>query len=218
MREVIVAVAAFLIFFTMLYKGIKKFWSNPKQIDAGASAREVPFALDGSSSEVTPSTPPSNDGGTSVVVRPPAPPTQLALTPREVRALSIRDRLETGLCLYCDKHASRSLPQVKLIRPLLDPLWRRLNVVPVNKWKIVTDVGVDAPFAVCDPHQEIARSHLEEYMAQNTAAYAGSVVRQRGEMFEFVEHGLDEVMDQEALRIRRKRPNAPTVAVLRTGT
>jgi len=205
--EAVLATAAFIITTLILYKTVKRwFWNRPApQHDVGVSSNAAPFALGDASSEATPSTLPSNDGAPSVVRLMTGP----ALTPREVRATAIRERCELGLCLYCDRHACRALPEVRLIKPLLDPLWRRLNVVPVNKWKIVTDVGVDAPYKVCDAHSATARSHLEQRMAENSVSYAKFVVQQRDEMFEFVEFALDEIMLQDSDRIRRKRPEKP---------
>lgn len=206
--EAVLATVAFIFVAMIMYKIIKRwFWNNEPRHDVGVSANSTPFALGESSSEATPSTPPSNDGAQPVVRL----MTGTALTPREVRAGAIRERCEQGLCLYCDRNASRALPEVRLIKPLLDPLWRRLNVVPVNKWKIVTDVGVDAPYKVCDAHSATARSHLEQRMAENSVAYAKFVVQQRDEMFEFVEFALDEIMLQDSDRIRRKRPEKPVI-------
>lgn len=215
--EIVLATIAFMGFLLLLFKAAQMFWH--RRLDRRVrevSPRDTPFELDASTSEVTASTPPSNDGA-AIVVRPTPTTTSQQLTVREVRATAVRDRAESGLCLYCDRTACRSIPQVKLIKPLLDPLWRRLNVVPVNKWKIVTTPPVDVPFLVCESHQATARGHLEQRMAENNVAYAKFVVQQRDDMFELVEYGLDEIMLQDSDRIRRKRPEKP-VALRAVGT
>ena len=144
----------------------------------------------------TESTPPSSDGAQSAV---------RCGSRREQRAVELYERAETGLCLYCDKHASHQVPEVRLIRSALDPLYRRLNVVPVNRWAIVLHHSVDDPFLLCEAHHAIARSHLERRMADNQVEYAAFVEKQRHAMYAYTTYELDERMLSDAQQIRRGR-------------
>lgn len=142
-----------------------------------------------------------------------------AVTPREQRQEEVRARRDTGLCLYCDKLAAFATPQLVLIRPLLDPLYRRLNVVPVNRWKIVLEPSTEAPHDVCTTHQAIARSHLERKVAENQVDYATFVERQRHEMYAYETYALDERMLDDANEVKRgKKQRKPTeVATVQRG-
>jgi hypothetical protein len=174
-----------------------------------AALANLPFDSTPASSEAIESTPPSFDG-VKVVAR------SGGLTPREQRQEDIRIRYETRMCLYCDKTASHVIPQLKQIRPVLDPLYRYLNVVPVNRWKIEVDLGIEAARPLCETHHSIARSHLERRVAENQVDYAAFVERQRHEMYEFEAHALDERMLDDANTVKRgkKQKKAADVAAI----
>lgn len=152
------------------------------------------------------STPPSSDG-VKLAVR------SGGLTPREQRQEDIRIRHETRLCLYCDKPASHVIPKLRQIRPVLDPLYRYLNVVPINRWKIEVEQLSDQARPLCETHHSIARSHLERKVAENQVDYAGFVERQRHEMYEFVEYALDERMLDDANAVKRGKKQKKTAEV-----
>jgi hypothetical protein len=156
----------------------------------------LPFEETPALSVAADSTPPSSDG-VKVAAR------SGGTTPREQRQEDIRIRHETGLCLYCDKTASHVIPLLRQIRPVLDPLYRYLNVVPVNRWKIDVDLTSDQARPLCETHHSIARSHLERKIAENQVDYATFVERQRHEMYEFVEFALDERMLDDANAVKR---------------
>jgi hypothetical protein len=139
---------------------------------------------------------------------PPAPTPRgpAALSPREQRAEQARARRETGACLYCSLPASRATPRLVPVRPLLDPLYRRLGAVPVNRWRLELEPGTDAPIDVCEAHQSLARAHLERRVAEVQVEYAAFVERQRAQLYEFGAYGLDERMAREASDTRRGRP------------
>ena len=142
------------------------------------------------------------------LVRDSSPPViEGSKAPRERRQDEIKFRRDTKMCLYCDKPADHVVPQLKQLQPLLDPLYRYLNVVPVNRWKIELEPGIEVPQDVCRVHHAIARSHLERKIAENQVDYASFVERQRHEMYEFVEYSLDERMLDDANTIKRgKKP------------
>lgn len=166
----------------------------------GARALPPPPVLAEDSSEATASTPPSSDGARSVA---------RAGTPREQRILEINERSYTGMCLYCEKHASRQIPQLKLIRSTFDRIQLRVNLVPINRWAIELHPDVSIPHLLCEQHHAIARSHLERRIAENQVDYASFVERQRHEMYEYVTFGLDERMAADVNVIKRgRRPKA----------
>ena len=151
--------------------------------------------VEGASFEAIESTPPFSDG-VRVVARSTA-------TPREQRQEEIHQRQDTGLCLYCDKRAAFSIPLLKQIRPVLDPVYRYLNVVPVHRWKIEITPTSESVAELCEVHHAIARSHLERRIAENQVDYAGFVERQRHEMYEFEVYALDERMLDDANTVKR---------------
>jgi hypothetical protein len=198
----IAVVASFLLFATVMRR------RSARKIEAAMVA--IPFAGTRASSGARESTPPSSDGAKSVA---------RAITPREQRQEEIRARRDTSMCLYCDKQASFATPQLVLIRPLLDPLYRRLNVVPVNRWKIVLEPDTEALHDVCTTHQAIARSHLERKVAENQVDYAAFVERQRFEMYSYETYELDERMldDANVARRGKKQKKGADVMPLQRG-
>lgn len=157
----------------------------------GARALPPPPVRAEDSSAATESTPPSSDGAKSV-----------ALSPRELRLRKIEERDETGLCLYCGETASRQVPQVRLVLPWFDRLYRKFNRVPNNEWEIDVHPDVRFPHRLCEQHQPMARGYLEGYIAEEQSSYARFVEKQRLAMYEFVSHGLDEKMLNDANTIR----------------
>jgi len=123
-------------------------------------------------------------------------------TPREERVRAIEDREQTGLCLYCDRPATRQVPQVMLVLSWFDRLYRKMNRVPANEWEIDVHPDVRVPHLLCDQHQPIARSHIEGYIADESASYARFVEKQRRDMYEFTAHALDERMLADATAIK----------------
>lgn len=123
-------------------------------------------------------------------------------TPRERRFREIEDREQTGLCLYCDRPATRQVPQVQLVLSWFDRLYRKFNRVPANEWVIDVHPDLRFPHLLCEQHQPIARSYLEGVIAEEQAAYAHFVEKQRRDMYEFVSHGLDERMVADANAIK----------------
>lgn len=146
------------------------------------------------SSEAIESTPHSFDGARSGPQR--------TATSRDVRAMQIEARARTCLCLYCDRPASRQVPQLRLIRPTFDALYRWANVVPINRWKLELEPDISVPHLVCEQHHAIARSHLEARIAKSQVEYAAFVEGQRDALYEFESYALDERMARDAERIR----------------
>lgn len=164
-----------------------------------------PFAIEPTVSEALESTPPFSDG---------VKPAAKAGTPRETRTLEIAERVQTGQCLYCERPASRQLPQVRQIRSFLDPLHRWLNWVAFNRYAIELQPPIEVPHSVCEQHHAIARSHIERHLADNQSDYAAAVERKHYEMYEFTNYALDERMLADANQVRRgKRPKAPMAEV-----
>lgn len=167
------------------------------------AAEPLPLAQGDSSSGPTESTSPSSDGA-KANGRSGGP------VSREQRACDREQRYETGLCLYCDKNATQPLPNIVLLRSAFDWVYRRLNVVPMNRWKVVLDAGLfdeAPPKLVCPNHATIARSHLERHLAETQVDYARFVENQRDELLEYTEYGMDERMLADAIRIRRGKPS-----------
>lgn len=144
-------------------------------------------------SEATASTPPSFEGARSAAH---------SGTPRERRLREIEEREQTGLCLYCDRPATRQVPQVRLVLSIFDWLYRKMNRVPANEWQIDVHPDVRFPHLLCDQHQPIARSYLEGFVADEQSGYARFVEKQRVSMYTYVSHGLDEKMVNDADTIR----------------
>lgn len=179
------------------------------------AAEPAPFAEGDGSSAQAESTPPSSDGVKSVG-RSGGP------VSREQRALDREQRALSGVCLYCEKPATKPVPRIVLLRSAFDWVYRRLNVVPMNRWKVALGPGLFAdPWEtdVCPDHSEIARSHLERHIAETQLDYARFVENQRDELLEFTEYGMDERMLADANRIRRgkpsKRAEAASVGIVR---
>lgn len=97
------------------------------------------------------------------------------------------------------------MPQLQLIRPVLDPLYRYLNVVPVNRWKIEVTLDITVPLDLCEAHHAIARGHLERRMAETQLEYAHFTEKQRHEIYEFEAYALDERMLEDANAIKRNK-------------
>lgn len=159
----------------------------------GARALPPPPVQAEDFSEATASTPPSFEGARSAA---------RAGTPREQRILDIEEREQTGRCLYCERPATRQVPQVMLVLSLFDRLYRKMNRVPANEWVIEVHPDVRHPHLLCDQHQPIARSYLEGHIAEEQASYAHYVEKQRRDMYEYISHGLDEKMLADANAIR----------------
>lgn len=204
MNYMMIGVFAFLITGSvgMFYATVRK---TKKEKEAAPAT--PPFDSTGNFFETKENTPPSSDGARSVV----RPTTQ-----REQRLDEIKARRETGLCLYCDKRATHVVPQITLLRPLLDPLYRRLNVVPVNHWAIDIAPGIEIPHDICGNHHAISRGHLERRIAENQVDYAAFVERQRHEMYEYEVYALDERMLDDANTVKRgkKQKKVAEVALL----
>jgi hypothetical protein len=149
------------------------------------------------SSEASESVTPSSDGVKPVAPRPG--------TPREKRREEILARQQTRACLYCEKRARFAMPQLHLIRPLLDPLYRYLNVVPVNRWQIEVTLDITVPLDLCEAHHAIARGHLERRLTELQLEYATFTERQRHEIYEFEAYALDERMLDDATAIKRNK-------------
>lgn len=164
-----------------------------------------PFLPEPTVSETGESTSASFDGVKSVAK---------AGTSRELRTLEIHERVQTGLCLYCERPASRQVPQVRQIRSVLDPLHRWLNWVAFNRYAIDLEPPIEIPHSVCEQHHSIARSHIERHLADNQSDYAAAVERKHNEMYEFTNYSLDERMLADANQVRRgKRPKTPLAEV-----
>ena len=134
----------------------------------------------------------------------------LSKTPREQRELAIVTRVTECLCRYCDSKAIKQMPVLELINSPLDWLYRYLNVVPIARWRIVIQRGIDFPFELCAKHQEIARGHLERKIAENQVDYATFVERLRNEMYEYERFALDEKMREE-LEVIKKGKSKKTI-------
>lgn len=194
--EVVLAVAA-LFMAVALYKIARDRQAQRHGVEG--PAREAPFALDDNSSGASDSTPPSYVGATSA-----ARPTTTA---RERRAQEIRERAASGACLYCERDALRAVPQLDQPRSFLDPIHRRLNVVPVQRWVINLTPDVSVPLLVCERHQATARGHLDKKLADYSVARAAFDEAQRDDIYDFVEYGLDERMLEDVQRAKKKNTN-----------
>lgn len=152
-------------------------------------------------------------------------------TRRELRPLEIAERAQTGLCLYCGDHASHQVPQLRLVRSLFDPLYRWLNVVPMNRWAIELHADISVPFLLCTQHHAIARSHIERLITETRLDYALFAENHHRALYEFVSFGLDERMNADAIvirnhggeadnrpkRSRKKREDVPPPRLVKTG-
>lgn len=132
---------------------------------------------------------------------------RIVATPREQRAVALRDRERSGLCRYCEQRATHQVPRLRQVQSLLDPLYRWLGVVPVARWRIEVQAALDEgiPEVLCEMHAGSARSHVERYVAECSVDYAGFVERQRRELEEFAVYALDERMSDDAAAIRSRR-------------
>ncbi len=194
--------------FALIYKLAKR---QHARHGAGGPTRDGPFSLEVDTPAASDSTPPSSPGGL-----PAARPTTTA---RERRALEIATRAESGACLYCEREAMRAIPQLTQPRSLLDPLHRRLNVPPIQRWVINLTPDVSVPLLVCEVHQATARGHFDKKLAENTVARAAFDEAQREEMYDFIEYGLDERMNEDVQRAKKKQINGPRLtAVPRANT
>jgi hypothetical protein len=169
-------------------------WAARARRKEAAAMTNPPFTQVLEISEAPESTPPISDGVRSVA---------RGTTPREVRQEEMRLRRATGLCLYCEKRANSQTPHLTLIRSPFDPIYRYLNVVPVNRWKIDVALVSESSPDLCETHAAIARSHLERRIAENQVDYASFVERQRNEMYEFERYALDERMLDDANAAKR---------------
>jgi len=135
------------------------------------------------------------------------------LSEREQRDVDIRARYETGCCLYCDRSATHARPRVKLVTSLLDPLYRRLGVVPRDQYQLEVHSRTESDIQLCEDHHVIARSRLECKLAEISGAFAQHVIRERDGMIRFQRYEVDEDMKNEAETTRRGKPQ---VSVLRS--
>lgn len=191
---------AAIALFGLLFRAAKR--RHDQAAGSGGPSREGPFVGPGdTSSAATESTPPSLPGA-STFARP-------TTTTRERRALEILERAASGACLYCERDALRAIPQLDQPRSILDPIHRRLNVVPVQRWVINLTPDVSVPLRVCEVHQATARGHLDKKLADYAAARAAFDEAQRDEIYDFIEYGLDERMNEDVQKAKKKSANGP---------
>lgn len=103
-------------------------------------------------------------------------------------------------CRYCGKPGGFPVPQMMLVRPMADWMYRRLGVVPLRRWRVEVNPGVEAPTHLCEVHQEMARGHLERRLAESHVEYAAFCEKQILDMHDFAESGLDALMKKNAKR------------------
>lgn len=92
------------------------------------------------------------------------------------------------------------MPQLRLVRPLFDGVYRKLGVVPLRRWYLDLTPPVDAPTHLCEVHQTMARGHLERELAQSHVEYAEFCDRQLQHIVRYADVGLDERMKEDAKR------------------
>lgn len=127
-------------------------------------------------------------------------------TPREARTDEIRNRLATGLCLYCSDPAYAPLPTCRPVRPFFEGLLRYLNATPNARWAVQTERDADVPLAVCMKHHEQLVGLFEGAIAEERIASARFATEQRLALFAFEMHGADEAMRAAMQAIRTWRP------------
>ena len=109
----------------------------------------------------------------------------ITLTGRERMDAEIKDRLDTGHCLFCDDRAVMQMPTFHPQRSPLDGLYRMLNVVPLDRYKILIQRGIEIPAAACEKHHERIRGLFEKRIAKVSMETADFFDSQRLNLYVF---------------------------------
>lgn len=127
-------------------------------------------------------------------------------TGRDALELKIKTRAQTGMCLFCDEHAHKQMPTFKPQRSLLDGLYRMLNVVPLDRYKIVLDRGVEGPHVLCEKHHERVRGLFEKRIAKSAADVADFFDEQRQSLYIFERFEVIERVESDMNAAKRGKP------------
>lgn len=150
---------------------------------------------------------------TQVLSKPQVP----ALTAREKRENEIREKEKEGLCIYCHRHATHGIPTPEFVRfDLLailtgDDLGRHWRVRARHReWSgLFSRYDVDA--ILCADHYKVARVKVNRFIATLHASHTTFIAEQTDDAGEFARHGVIEILDEEARRVRGKQARAGSV-------
>lgn len=186
-----VEIVAICILTVCIFGGVALFHklfpkTSPEDSDTMTSPSSPPAA---------PSTPPTDSQDS-----------QKPLTGREAQDQRIKARIQTRLCLFCDEHAYKQMPTFKPQRSLLDGVYRMLNVVPLDRYKIVLDRGIEVPFTLCEKHHERVRGLFEKRIAKAAADVADFFDEQRQNLYIFERYELYERVDTDMNAAKRGKP------------
>lgn len=159
---------------------------------------------------------PLGDGGAdssgpiaaSVTAPPEVPKTPPGKPPpaRERRHAIIRQRVSEGLCVHCPEPARRQRPVIRPKRPLFDVIYHALGVVPVDRWRVVTQRDPSVPYALCEWHQTVEQRVLERRVAAFAVANGDHALAQSIDAYELETHGVDEHVQAEMAVISARKP------------
>lgn len=187
----VLALPVAILNFMFLYK--KWFRKEPDQAEAEAEV------------ETSPSVPPTGSADNQDSGKP--------ATGREAQDQRIRARMLTGQCLFCDERAHKQMPTYKPQRSIFDGVYRMLNVVPLDRYKIVLDRGIDIPFALCEKHHERVRGLFEKRIAKASADVADFFDEQRESLYVFERYELYERVEADMNAAKRGKPKSSTPPV-----
>lgn len=152
-----------------------------------------PFVETGSEEPI--SIVPSSDG-----VKSAARPT----TPRDQRLEDIKARAKTGLCLYCECRAQKSMPKIVPERGWLNNyLHRRTGSVAMDRYVLSTSAS--SVSTLCEDHWHIATGLLEKRLTELNSDYTEFADKQRSAVYEFQMFAMDEKLLADAQEVRKGR-------------
>lgn len=134
------------------------------------------------------------------------------LSAREARWEVLRVRRKDGLCRHCDDEARYPMPVLVRQSSLFDWVYRRLNVVSLNRYKLVINPGTDAPAELCGLCRDIVCGRKEKEIVEVAAETAGFFDKQRMRVYVFERHECDEVVQADVLEARRPRKKKQAAA------
>lgn len=134
------------------------------------------------------------------------------LSARESRNEVLRVRCKDGLCRHCDEQARFPMPQLVRQSSVFDWLYRRLNVVSLNRYKLVIKPGTDAEPELCALCLDLVCGRKEKEIIEIASETAGFFDKQRLRVYVFERHECDELVQADVLEARRPRKKKQAAA------
>jgi hypothetical protein len=150
-------------------------------------------------------------------------PKQAKLTPRELRASAIAERIEQGKCLYCTENATAYRPHYQLVTTFADYIASLFGVI-VSKRRVIRFSrssgflwsNAHYPFEVCEKHASWLASLLEGRLLRSFEELKILETKQQAELYDYELYGADEAIMIDMKGIMQKtteEPNQNNVAV-----